>query len=99
MTGPAITGEASGRASGIATRLDWPRFRSRDFVDAQLPLLHSPGARPVVRDRWEWLVTEVRTPSGPHEVWGALTKPAALRRWLAVCHGSLEQVGHDVVLD
>src|SRR5262249_21007591 len=82
-----------------APRPDWPRFRSRDRVEGQLPPLHSSPARPMVRDRWEWLVTRVETSAAPEKVWRALTDPAALRRWLAVCHGSLEQVDQDVTLD
>lgn len=57
------------------------------------------GARPVVRDRWERLVTTVYLPVRPESVWRALTDPEALSLWLARCHGSLEELGSDCTLD
>jgi uncharacterized protein YndB with AHSA1/START domain len=64
-----------------------------------LPILHIPGAQPLVRDRWERLVTAVTVPDEPMRVWAALTEPEALRLWLARCHGSLLDVGRDCTLD
>jgi uncharacterized protein YndB with AHSA1/START domain len=67
------------------------------FADA-LPIL-APTAFPIVRDRWERLVTTSTIPATPERIWRALVDPDELRMWLARCHGSLEQVGADVVLD
>src|SRR2546426_8148742 len=92
--GPKSNGERAAAAPS-----DWPRFRNRDLIDAALQPLHALAARAVVRDRWEWLVTQIDVPHGVDEVWRVLTDPEALRRWLAVCHGSLEQAGRDTVLD
>src|SRR2546426_3761068 len=91
--GPKSNGERAAAAPS-----DWPRFRNRDRIDAALPPLHAPAARAVVRDRWEWLVTQIDVPHGVDEVWRVLTDPEAPRRWLAVCHGSLEQAGRGTVL-
>lgn len=68
-------------------------------ADAALPLLHAPGARTEVRDRWERLVTTAMIAASPASVWSALVRPEALRMWLAECHGSLEEAGADVMLD
>jgi uncharacterized protein YndB with AHSA1/START domain len=64
-----------------------------------IPALHSPGARPLVRDRWERLVTTIEIPAPAQQVWQALTDPAALKLWLAVCQGSIEHTDRDCVLD
>jgi uncharacterized protein YndB with AHSA1/START domain len=68
-------------------------------ADAALPVLHAPGAWPIVRDRWERLVTTVMIPAPPARVWSALVDPCELRMWLAECRGSLQEVGTDVMLD
>jgi len=68
-------------------------------LDRQLPVLHVPGAQPLVRDRWERLVTTNIVPAEPQRVWQCLVDPKALRLWLARCHGSLEDVGTDCMLD
>jgi uncharacterized protein YndB with AHSA1/START domain len=64
-----------------------------------IPRLHEPAAMPVVRDRWERLVTTIEIPATAEEVWRALTDPSALKLWLAACHGSLEAQHADCVLD
>lgn len=64
-----------------------------------LPQLHVPGAWPVVRDKWERLVTTVQAPAPIDEVWAALVDPAAVRLWLARCTGSLQEVGRETLLD
>jgi uncharacterized protein YndB with AHSA1/START domain len=68
-------------------------------VEREIPRLHEPAAMPIVRDRWERLVTTIQIPSAPQEVWHALTDPSALKLWLALCHGSLESPDKDCVLD
>lgn len=65
----------------------------------EIPPLHLPGGIPIVRDRWERLVTVIDIPAPPDAVWEALTDPPALAKWLALCHGSLEQTQRDCVLD
>ncbi|HYP30147.1 MAG TPA: SRPBCC domain-containing protein [Blastocatellia bacterium] len=94
---PEAGGWSQGPAQGQVT--DPFRPPSPDQIERDIPRLHTPGAMPVVRDRWERLVTTVEIPSPPDEVWRALTDPAALRKWLAVCHGSLEVSDTDCVLD
>src|SRR5215211_3606501 len=83
---------------------DRPQVRPPNFPDLQqaereIPRLHLSVATPVVRDRWERLVTTIRIDASAEEVWRALTDPDALRLWLAVCNGSLLQSGRDCVLD
>jgi uncharacterized protein YndB with AHSA1/START domain len=80
-------------------RAAWPRLRGPEQLGETLPALHLPPPQPVVRDRWERLVTTIEVPHGPEEVWQALTAPEALARWLAVCRGGLAEVDRDVVLD
>jgi uncharacterized protein YndB with AHSA1/START domain len=63
-----------------------------------LPAL-APGARPIVRDRWERLVTTTMIPAPSERIWHALVDPDELRMWLARCQGSVERVGEDAVLD
>lgn len=72
-----------------------------DFTRAaeELPPLHMPGGMPVVRDRWERLVTVIDIPAPQDVVWQALTAPAALEKWLAVSHGLLDKPHSDCVLD
>lgn len=64
-----------------------------------LPPLHQPGAWPVVRDRWERLVTVAEIHAPPAVVWDALVDPHAVEAWLAACRGALDAVGTDVILD
>jgi uncharacterized protein YndB with AHSA1/START domain len=64
-----------------------------------LPVLHMPGARTLVRDRWERLVTTIVIPAAPDVVWRALVDADALRLWLARCHGSPDELGVDCMLD
>ena len=78
---------------------EWHRSSVLEKSEEQLPRLHTPAAWPLARDRWERLVTAIRVPDPPDRVWAALVEPAALQRWLAVCHGSLERVGGDCTLD
>lgn len=76
-----------------------PPFPALDGAEYAAPQLHAPAAMTLVRDRWERLVSTVVVPSPPEEVWRALTDPAALKLWLAVCHGSLGETRRDCVLD
>src|SRR4051812_11846825 len=64
----------------------------------ELPAL-MPAAFPVVRTRWERLVTRATIPAPVDRTWKALVAPNEIRMWLARCHGALEQVGADAVLD
>lgn len=64
-----------------------------------MPPLHGEAARTILRDRWERLGTVIDVPQPPDVVWEALTKPSALRRWLAVCHGSITETEKDCTLD
>jgi uncharacterized protein YndB with AHSA1/START domain len=84
-------GTASGAGAPVA---DWPAD-----LGAGLAILHAPGAQPVVRDRWERLVTTNLIAAAPQRVWDALLDPAALRLWLARCHGSLDDTNADCMLD
>jgi uncharacterized protein YndB with AHSA1/START domain len=79
--------------------LDWPQFPHLKQVEKDIPRLHVPASRTLIRDRWERLVTSIDIPASPKEVWKALTDSAALKLWLAACHGSLEQIHRDCVLD
>ena len=76
-----------------------PNFPNLQGLGRQLPPLHLPVGQPVVRDRWERLVTTIDLPQTPPEVWRALTDPSALKLWLALCRGSLENPEQDCVLD
>lgn len=76
-----------------------PAFVHLDGADARFPVLHTPGARTIQRDRWERLGTTVDVAAPPEAVWRALTDPDALRLWLAVCHGSLTDGTRDCTLD
>ncbi len=90
------------RAPSADAARGWPPASAfPDFGNAaeEIPPLHLPGGMPVVRDRWERLVTVIDIPAPAGEVWQALTDPDALVKWLALCHGSLEQAGRDCVLD
>ena len=61
--------------------------------------LHQPGAWPVVRDRWERLVTVAEIPAPSDRVLAALVDPDAVGNWLAACRGSFDAVGTEVTLD
>lgn len=78
---------------------EWPHFQTLTNANREFPTLHTPGARTVTRDRWERLVTTIDLAHPMEKVWEALTTPAALKLWLAVSRGSLEQVNQDCVLD
>ena len=92
--GGAPRGSPATLASAPEGAFPWARE-----ANAALPVLHAPGAWPVVRDRWERLVTTVMVPAPPERVWRALVDPDALRMWLAACHGSLEATGGEAMLD
>jgi uncharacterized protein YndB with AHSA1/START domain len=76
----------------------WPSFPELERRDG-LPALHEESAWPVVRDRWERLVTTGLVHAPPEQVWSALLDPKALRLWLAACRGSLEDLERDWMLD
>lgn len=63
------------------------------------PPLHNRGARTLIRDRWERLVSSIELPHPPAEIWDVLTNPERLVRWFAACHGSLQARDRDTVLD
>jgi uncharacterized protein YndB with AHSA1/START domain len=88
-----------GNGKPTSGQLDWPHFPSLEHAEQDIPRLYMPGAYTVVRDRWERLVTSIDIPAPPEEIWRALTNPDALKLWLAVCHGSLEQPHRDCMLD
>jgi len=83
----------------VASDHAWPRLDSFEVDERELPRLHTPGAWPLVRDRWERLVTTAQIPESPEVIWRALTEPEILKDWLAVCRGRLDRVGQDCVLD
>jgi uncharacterized protein YndB with AHSA1/START domain len=62
-------------------------------------MLSATRGRSIVQDRWERIVAEIDIPADLSAVWAALTTPAALQRWLAVCVGDLTKEGTDVTLD
>src|SRR5690348_12296925 len=90
-TNPTNVSDRENGKSGTSA-LDWPHFTNLERASQVLPHLHAPGAWTVARDRWERLVTSIYIPAPPEVVWSALTEPAALKLWLAVCHGSLAQL-------
>ncbi len=92
-------GSADPGGESAPANVGWPHFPALNNTARDLPPLHTPGARTLVRDRWERLVTSIELPDAPEKVWSALTTPAALKLWLAVSHGSLEQTERDCVLD
>lgn len=75
------------------------QFSQLEQLDNQFPPLQQRGAYPVVRDRWERLVTVAETDAAPEVVWQALTDPADLAEWLAVCKGHLGEPNGECVLD
>jgi uncharacterized protein YndB with AHSA1/START domain len=78
---------------------DWPRMSALDRAEQEIPRLHTPGAFPMVRDRWERLVTAIDLPCSPEMVWESITKPEALQHWFALTRGSIASKGTDTVLD
>lgn len=99
---PAAAPKPEGSAPSPAASRTKPAssgFQSLEHADQQLPRLQIPGAWPVERERWERLVTTSIIPASVEQVWQALTDPAELKKWLAVCIGSLEQPHCDCVLD
>lgn len=76
-----------------------PHFPQLEEADRQFPSLYARGAYPIVRDRWERLVTVTETEASPKAIWHALTDPDALKEWLAVSRGSLGKVNADCILD
>jgi uncharacterized protein YndB with AHSA1/START domain len=97
FTPPAGPAPVAGAPAG--GKDDRPGFQSLDRAEENLPRLQVPGAWTVARDRWERLVTTSIIPAPVEQVWRALTDPAEMKRWLAVCQGSLEQPHCDCVLD
>lgn len=79
--------------------LQIPQFPQLEQLDRQFPPLPDRGAYPVVRDRWERLVTVTETDATPEAVWQALTDPDALAEWLAIPKGTLGKLNTDCVLD
>lgn len=76
----------------------WPAMPEADGADF-LPL-QAIAARPVVQDRWERLVSEVRIPADPDTVWAALTDPGAVALWFGVITGGRWAVaGAETMLD
>jgi len=94
-----FTGTSEDRAGTTANEFKLSQFPSLENADRQLPQLHLPEAVTSVRDRWERLVTHIDLPATVEQTWQALLDPAALKLWLAVCHGSLDQLYSDCVLD
>jgi uncharacterized protein YndB with AHSA1/START domain len=84
---------------GGGEQSDLASFQTLEQAHRNLPRLQIPGAWTVARDRWERLVSRSVIPASPEEIWRAMTDPSALKKWLAVCHGSLEQLHCDCVLD
>jgi len=78
---------------------EWPHYPILEQAAQHFPLLNTPGAYTVARERWERLVTSIEIPAPPAEIWRALTDPGMLKHWLAVCHGSLGQLHRDCTLD
>ncbi len=106
---PSTASNQENGESGVAA---WPQARelatpsdgAENFLllrqaATQIPSLHLPAGRPLIRDRWERLVTAIEIPAPLSEVWQALISPADLKQWLAVCHGSLADLHKDCVLD
>ena len=76
----------------------WPSFPDLESGNG-LPPLHAQSAWPVVRDRWERLVTMGRLPVPPEEVWAALVDPHALELWLAAATSPLDELERETMLD
>jgi len=88
-----------GNGKRALDRDTWPSFPELARAEQELPRLHMPGAYTTVRDRWERLVTTIHLPDSPQDVWRALTDPAALKLWLAVCNSTPERLDRDWMLD
>ncbi len=86
-------------AASVPNWLDLRRPQDLERAESDLPRLYASGARTMARDRWERIVSSNIIPARPEEIWRALTDPHALRQWLISCHGSLEDVGRDCILD
>ena len=86
-------------ATSAPNWLDLRRPQDLERAEGDLPRLYASGARTMARDRWERIVSSNIIPARPEEIWRALTDPHALRQWLISCHGSLEDVGRDCILD
>ncbi|RUT02790.1 hypothetical protein DSM106972_057100 [Dulcicalothrix desertica PCC 7102] len=81
------------------SNLNLPNFSSLENLEKKLPPLHAAKAQTIIRDRWEQLVTNITLSAPVEDTWQALTDPNLLKYWLAVCHGSLDKVHTDCVLD
>lgn len=101
MSESTLNPQRAERANGHAsmTSVEWPHFPTLAHAEQTAPRLHLPAAYPVVRDRWERLVTVAEVPYQPEAVWQALTDPAQLKIWFARCHGSIVQFDRDCMLD
>lgn len=87
-------------SSGVSSAPEpFQHFSELENAGQKLPPLHLPAAMPVVRDRWERLVTTINIPAPQEAIWQALTDPSKLKLWLALCRGSLAEKGSDCVLD
>jgi len=91
------TNQTNGKSPTVS--IDWSGLPILESAEIAFPQLGVPGAWPVARDRLERIVTCHEVPTTPEVVWRALTDPAAIGEWLAVCHSSLEQVNGDCMLD
>ena len=69
----------------------WPSVP--EFGAPAFPPLHAVVARPVVRDRWERLVTEIAIPAPAGAVWEALTDPDLTAQYWGHSNISDWQVG------
>jgi uncharacterized protein YndB with AHSA1/START domain len=81
-----------------STIAEWPSVPELEQRDT-LPPLHGTSAWPVVRDRWERLVTTGFVPTPPKQVGAALVEPDAIACWFAECRGWLDAPGTETVLD
>lgn len=102
MSGKPINGAPaeSDRGTERPPISDIPPFPALERIGRELPPLHLPPGQTLVRDRWERLVSAIDIPgAAPEDVWHALTSPAVLKNWLAVCHGSLVATDRDCTLD
>jgi uncharacterized protein YndB with AHSA1/START domain len=79
--------------------LDRRRPQELEGGEEALPRLYAQGAQTVARDRWERIVSSKVIAATPEEVWRALIDPESLRQWLISCHGSLDDVDRDCILD
>jgi uncharacterized protein YndB with AHSA1/START domain len=96
QNGGGGTGERS--PSGVAAAPPGGDFHWARQAAETLPPL-APMAFPIVRDRWERLVTTAMIPAPPERVWAALTDPEQVRMWLGRLHGPVDHPGEEVVLD